>query len=54
MGITYMMKVVAQGPDEGGGKHPDPDTDSHLRPARPLSAVDDKIDIPSFPAIRGN
>jgi cytochrome d ubiquinol oxidase subunit I len=50
MGITYILRVVSQGPDEGGGHQPDADKDPHLRPARPLSAVVDKVDIPSTPA----
>jgi cytochrome d ubiquinol oxidase subunit I len=54
MGIAYMLKVIAQGPDEGGGKQPDADVDPHLRPARPLSAVGDKIDPPGFPAAQGD
>jgi len=54
-GIVYILKVVAQGPDEGGGGHqPDPDVDPHLRPARPLSAVDEKIDASAVPAMRGD
>jgi cytochrome bd ubiquinol oxidase subunit I len=55
MGIGYMLKVVAQGPDEGrGGEGPDPADDPHHRPARPLSAVEDKIDVLPFPPNRGN
>ncbi|MET0409476.1 MAG: cytochrome ubiquinol oxidase subunit I [Hyphomicrobium sp.] len=55
MGIAYIMKVVAQGPDEGGGGHqPDADVDPHLRPSRPLSAVKDKIEIPAFAPARGD
>ncbi len=55
MGIAYILKVVGQGPDEGGGGgQPDADTDPHLRPARPLSAVEDKIDVPAFPASQGD
>jgi cytochrome d ubiquinol oxidase subunit I len=53
-GVGYMMKVVNEGPDEGGRPPPDADKDPHLRPARPLSAVEDKIDIPAFSAARGD
>lgn len=48
MGVGYLLKVVNQGPDEVGGPLPDADKDPHLRPARPLSAVEAKIDEPSF------
>lgn len=50
-GIGYLLKVVDQGPDESGSPQPDADKNPHLRPARPLSAVEDKIDDPAFPAI---
>ncbi len=50
MGIAYILKVVNQGPDEGGGHLPDADRDPHLRPARPLSAVEAKIGDSSSPA----
>ncbi len=54
-GIGYMLKVIAKGPDEGGGgPQPDADTDPHLRPSRPLSAVGDKIEVPSFTPARGS
>ncbi|MBS0253192.1 MAG: cytochrome ubiquinol oxidase subunit I [Proteobacteria bacterium] len=48
-GVGYLLNVVKQGPDDGGGPQPDPDKDPHLRPARPLSAVSDKIDEPNLP-----
>jgi cytochrome d ubiquinol oxidase subunit I len=38
-GVSYMLKLVAQGPDEGEGAMP-----VHGRPARPLSAAPDDID----------
>lgn len=47
-GVGYLLKVVSQGPDESGGPQPDADKDPHLRPARPLSAVEDKIDNPAI------
>jgi cytochrome bd ubiquinol oxidase subunit I len=54
-GIGYMLKVIAKGPDAGGGGHqPDADIDPHLRPARPLSAVEDKVDAPPFLPARGS
>jgi cytochrome d ubiquinol oxidase subunit I len=49
-----MLKIIAKGPDEDGGPPPDADIDPHLRPARPLSAVKDKIADPPFLPARGN
>jgi cytochrome bd ubiquinol oxidase subunit I len=44
-GISYMLKLVAKGPDEteaGGGPHW---SGQSLRPARPLSAAPDDVDL---------
>ena len=44
-GISYMIKLVAKGPNEtGDGGHPPHGTGQVLRPARPLSAAPDDID----------
>lgn len=41
-GISYLLKLVAQGPDRGMGTAAPADTDvPHMRPARPLSAAPD-------------
>ena len=54
MGVAYMMKVIAKGPDDdSGGGQPDPETDPHVRPARPLSAIKTPMDAPSFSNLRG-
>lgn len=44
-GISYMLKLVARGPEETGDvEPPPPDRGQSLRPARPLSASPDHID----------
>jgi cytochrome d ubiquinol oxidase subunit I len=44
-GISYMVKLVAKGPQESGiEEHPPHDGRDRLRPARPLSAAPDDID----------
>jgi cytochrome d ubiquinol oxidase subunit I len=45
-GISYMLKLVARGPEEAGGEgdHTPRDRGQSLRPARPLSAAPDHID----------
>ena len=49
-GISYMLKLVAKGPEEAGGEgdHAPRDRGQSLRPARPLSAAPNHID----PAIK--
>jgi cytochrome d ubiquinol oxidase subunit I len=47
-GVSYMIKLVAKGPQEGADEEPPHDKDQALRPARPLSAARDDVD----PAIR--
>lgn len=42
VGYVYLMKLIKTGPDEGDSHHDEPDI-SHT-PARPLSAVRDRID----------
>ncbi|MGO4682323.1 cytochrome ubiquinol oxidase subunit I [Hyphomicrobium sp. 2TAF46] len=53
VGLGYMLKVVAKGPDEGGGPPIDEDNLFH-RPARPMSAASGNIDVPPVPAATGN
>jgi cytochrome d ubiquinol oxidase subunit I len=45
-GISYMLKLIAKGPEEAGGEgdHTPRDRGQSLRPARPLSAAPDHID----------
>jgi cytochrome d ubiquinol oxidase subunit I len=43
-GISYMLKLVASGPDVGGPHDSSSDTLQSRRPARPLSAAPDDID----------
>jgi cytochrome d ubiquinol oxidase subunit I len=44
-GISYMLKLVARGPEEKGDVEVTPrDRGQALRPARPLSASPDDID----------
>jgi cytochrome d ubiquinol oxidase subunit I len=45
-GISYMLKLVAKGPDETAGENPSPHIQSgqSRRPARPFSAVPDDIE----------
>ncbi|KWV58482.1 cytochrome D ubiquinol oxidase subunit I [Rhizobium altiplani] len=42
-GVSYMLKLVAKGPDPDGGHHPPQDEGQSSRPARPLSAAPDHI-----------
>jgi cytochrome d ubiquinol oxidase subunit I len=42
-GISYMLKLVAKGPREGGTTEPVPTGGQVLRPARPLSAAPDDV-----------
>jgi cytochrome bd ubiquinol oxidase subunit I len=45
-GISYMLKLVAKGPDENAGAYPAPHPSGQsLRPARPLSAAPDDVDL---------
>ena len=43
-GISYMIKLIGKGPDEGGEPHGEPGHGQAPRPARPLSAAPDNID----------
>src|SRR5262249_25553461 len=43
-GMSYMLKLVAKGPDQGMAGERPPDNGRALRPARPLSAAPDDID----------
>jgi cytochrome d ubiquinol oxidase subunit I len=43
-GISYMVKHIAKGPEEGGEGEPPHKEGQALRPARPLSAARDDID----------
>jgi len=43
-GISYMIKLIGKGPDEGGEAHGEPGHGQAARPARPLSAAPDNID----------
>ena len=43
-GISFMLKMVARGPDEYGGEKPPQRPGQIRRPARPLSATPDDID----------
>lgn len=54
VGLGYMLKIVARGPDEGGGPGPGSIDDPLHRPARPISAADDGFDVPPFPTVPGN
>ena len=42
-GISYMLKLVAKGPRDGGAAEPVPTGGRVLRPARPLSAAPDDV-----------
>ncbi|WP_045834527.1 cytochrome ubiquinol oxidase subunit I [Hyphomicrobium sp. 99] len=53
VGLAYMLKIVAKGPDEEGGAPHDGDNLYH-RPARPISAASDDIDAPPVPTAIGN
>lgn len=43
-GISYMLKLIGKGPDEGSETHGEPGHGQAARPARPLSAAPDHID----------
>jgi cytochrome bd ubiquinol oxidase subunit I len=43
-GISYMLKLVAKGPQQGVEAEREPDRGQTLRPARPLSAAPDRVD----------
>ena len=43
-GISYMLKLVAKGPQPGEDEAPSHDLGQSQRPARPLSAAPDEID----------
>lgn len=43
-GVSYMLKLVAKGPQEGAGDEPAHDENQAQRPARPLSAAPDEVD----------
>ena len=47
-GISYMLKLVAKGPEPLDGHFPEPGSNAG-RPARPLSAVPDRLDTPIIP-----
>ncbi|MBY0560343.1 cytochrome ubiquinol oxidase subunit I [Hyphomicrobium sp.] len=47
VGIAYMLKIVARGPDEGAGPAAGPIDDPFRRPARPISGADNVV--PSAP-----
>jgi len=47
-GISYMLKLVAKGPEPLDGHFPELGSNAG-RPARPLSAVPDRLDTPSIP-----
>jgi len=47
-GISYMLKLVAKGPEPLDGHFPEPSPETG-RPARPLSAVPDRLDTPIIP-----
>src|SRR3984885_272126 len=47
-GISYMLKLVAKGPEPPEGHFPELGSNAG-RPARPLSAVPDRLDTPSIP-----
>jgi cytochrome d ubiquinol oxidase subunit I len=51
-GISYVLKLVAQGPKEYAGGRPARDLDNTRRPARPLSAAPD-VDPAAIPSDRG-
>jgi cytochrome d ubiquinol oxidase subunit I len=43
-GVSYMIKLVAKGPEQDAGAEPQRDKGQAHRPARPLSAAPDDID----------
>jgi len=43
-GISFMLKMVARGPDKYGTEKPPQEPGQVRRPARPLSATPDDID----------
>jgi cytochrome d ubiquinol oxidase subunit I len=47
-GIRYLLKLVAKGPGPLDGHFPEPSPETG-RPARPLSAVPDRLDTPIIP-----
>lgn len=44
-GVSYMLKLVAMGPEAYGDDHPPRDKGQVPRPARPLSAAPDDVDL---------
>jgi len=49
VGFAYMLKIVARGPDEGGGPVFGSTDDPFHRPARPISAAEDDGIVPAAP-----
>jgi cytochrome d ubiquinol oxidase subunit I len=47
-GIRYLLQIVARGPQSLDGHSPEPDPETG-RPARPLSAVPDRLDAAPIP-----
>jgi cytochrome d ubiquinol oxidase subunit I len=49
VGLAYMLKIVARGPDEGGRPTAGSIDDPHRRPARPISGAEGDDIVPSAP-----
>jgi cytochrome d ubiquinol oxidase subunit I len=54
VGIGYMLRIVARGPEEEGGPPAAPEENPLHRPARPISAAGNDINAPPIPTAPGN